>query len=142
MSQPKLALAKTTDPANMDGLGYLPEVRTVEITITQAAVDQVIYSLPANVYVDGFMRVKTALNAGTIEIGTASDADALCASGNYDETVLNTVVRFSTPKFFATATDLTADVVTATSGVVQVVLFIWDLNDMFDVQTIHNEKTI
>ena len=142
MTQPKLALAKMTDPANMDGLGYLPEVKTVEITITQAAVDQVIFSVPAGVYVDGFMRIKTGLNAGTIEIGTASDADALCASGNYTDTDDNAVVRFSTPRYFAAATDITSDVVTAVSGVVQVVFFIWDMVDMFETQTIHNEKTI
>lgn len=110
MDQPQFRYQAKGNQAK--GLTYMPVVKSVVVTVTAAGADIAILHVEAGTYVRCFARISDGLSGTTptVDIGTASTADALIANTAWDEAADNAVAQSTAGIFFATAGNVTMDV--------------------------------
>ena len=144
MEQPLIRYAASRDPNSNLGKTFLPQVKAVDVLITGNNADQVIMPVDANCFVRAFARVKTVVDgtSPTVDIGIATDADALIANSALDCETANDVAQSVGGIFFPAAGNVTMDVggTGSEAGEIKVFLEIYDLSAL--IATPHNTVTI
>lgn len=144
MAQPEIRYLAARDMSGNQGLTKVTQRKCVVVTITGTGADQPILSVPAGTYVRAFARIATAVDGTTptVDIGIASDEDALIDNTAFPCATVNSVAESVGGIYFATAGAVTMDVTgtTVTAGEIEVYFELYDLADMALVP--HDEITI
>jgi hypothetical protein len=92
MTQPTVRFAATRDSSSIQGVSFVPKIKTFKVTVTGA--DNLDFWLaPAGTFVSRVVAwIEDALNgSGTVEIGTSANADALIDTADWNEANANAV---------------------------------------------------
>jgi hypothetical protein len=144
MIQPKTRVAARRDPDDISGFSYQPVVKAVKVTVGATGADKELLRVDAGTYVRCAARIETVLNgtSPTVDIGTASDPDALIANSALDAETVDDVAESVGGILFAADGIVTIDIggTSVTQGVVEVVFELYNFDDMMGDP--HNEVTI
>lgn len=139
VGQPRIRYAEYYNPASIEGISFLPKIITIEKTIADTGVTNLV-ALPAECFirrVDAVVKTACTATNGTIDIGFDGDTDGLIDNTVLALTTANAHASFATGEYLASGDILACEVTTAVDGVVRIVVEYLELAEMFKSGNVH-----